>query len=61
MKKFNYNKAEADLYDVGCHHSEDIFDYTTDKGRDSFLREHGLNPEKYYKDDGNDKNRRGRW
>ena len=25
--RFNYDKAEADLYDSGCHHSEDIYGY----------------------------------
>lgn len=48
MDKFNYDKAEADLYDVGCPYSEEIYEYGSDRGRDEFLRENGLNPEKYY-------------
>ena len=43
MKKFDYGKAEADLYDSGYHKSE--------KGINDFMRENGLNPDKYYKDD----------
>ena len=50
MGKFNYDKAEADLYDAGCHHPEEIYEYTSEKGFNGFMREHGLKPEKYYKD-----------
>lgn len=51
MGKFDYNKAEADLYDAGDRYSEDIYSYRNSKYRDSYLREHGLNPEKYYTPD----------
>lgn len=51
MGKFDYDKAEADLYDAGDRYSEDIYSYRDSKYRDSYLREHGLNPEKYYKPD----------
>lgn len=47
MSKFDYNKAEADLYDVGCHFADEVYDYRTDKGFNSFMRENGLNPDKY--------------
>lgn len=50
MSDFNYDKAEADLYDSGCPYSEEIYDYGTDRGRDEFLRENGLDPSKYYND-----------
>ena len=53
MDDFDYGKAEADLYDVGCPHSEEIFEYQTERGRNEFLRENGLDPEKYHKN-GND-------
>ena len=48
MKKFDYDKAEADLYDSGCENSEEIFEYTSEKGRDSFMKENGLDPGNYY-------------
>ena len=55
MDKFNYDKAEADLYDSGCHHSEEIYDYRSEKGIRSFMRENGLNPDKYYERDNTSK------
>lgn len=51
MKKFNYGKAEADLYDSGCHDSEEIYGYRSEKGISDFMKENGLNPDKYYEDD----------
>ena len=48
MDDFNYGKAEADLYDSGCPNSEEIYEYSTDRGRDEFLRENGLNPANYH-------------
>ena len=47
MGDFNYDKAEADLYDVGCPYSEDIYGYRSEKGFDEFMRENGLNPDNY--------------
>ena len=47
MGKFDYDKAEADLYDSGCRHSEEIYGYKEGRSRDGFLREHGLDPKKY--------------
>lgn len=47
-KKFNYGKAEADLYDAGCPDSEEIYGYRSEKAIESFMRENGLDPEKYY-------------
>ena len=52
MSKFNYKKAEADLYDVGAHHPDEIYDYKSEKSFRSFMKENGLNPDKYYKPDG---------
>lgn len=46
--RFNYDKAEADLFDSGCHHSEDIYGYRSEKGINEFMRENGLNPDRYY-------------
>ena len=36
MSEFDYEKAESDLYDSGCHHSEEIYEYNTDRGRNDF-------------------------
>lgn len=47
MGKFNYDKAEADLYDVGCPHPEDVYE---DK---SILEEYGLRRSKYESTDSN--------
>lgn len=49
--KYNYGKAEADLYDIGCHDPEEIYEYRTEKGFRSHMKEHGLNPDKYIKSD----------
>lgn len=54
MKKrdgFDYRKAEADLEDIGAHHPDEIYSYRSEKALRGFMKEHGLNPEKYYKDD----------
>ena len=53
-RKFNYGKAEADLYNAGCCDSEEIYEYRTERGINEFMRENGLNPEKYYEDDKSD-------
>lgn len=53
--KYDYSKAEADLYDVGCHHSEEIYEYRSEKSFRSHMKEHGLNPDKYIKSDGKKK------
>jgi len=47
MGEFDYDRAEADLYDSGCPYSEEIYDYQTEKGRNEFMRENGLDPNKY--------------
>lgn len=49
MDEFDYDKAEADLYDVGCPDSEEIYGYTSEKGFREFMRENGLNPDNYSK------------
>ena len=49
--KYNYGKAEADLYDVGCRDPEEIYDYSSEKGFRTYMKEHGLNPDKYIKPD----------
>lgn len=48
MDKFDYDKAEADLYDSGCLDSEAIYGYRSERGRNEFMRENGLSPDKYY-------------
>ena len=49
---FDYDKAEADLYDSGCFDSEEIYGYRSEKGINEFMRENGLNPDNYYKHSG---------
>lgn len=51
-KKFNYTRAEDDLYHAGCHHSEDIFDYRSERSRHELLSEYGLKDDKYYSSNG---------
>ena len=53
MDDFDYGRAEADLYDSGCPDSEEIYGYRSEKGRNEFMRENGLNPDRYYRDSGN--------
>lgn len=47
-KNFNYRKAEADLFDVGVRHPEDVHDYSNEKSLRGYMQEHGLNPDKYF-------------
>jgi len=56
--KYNYKKAEADLEDIGCRHPDEIYEYHSEKGFRSHMKEHGLNPDKYIKPD-NDKKTSG--
>lgn len=49
--KYNYDKAEADLYEIGVRHPEDVFEYSSEKGFNEYMKEHGLNPNKYIKKD----------
>jgi len=49
--KYNYSKAEADLYDAGCRHPDEIYEYRSEKSFRSYMKEHGLNPDKYIKPD----------
>ena len=54
MKKldgFDYRKAEADLDDIGDRHPDEIYSYHSEKGVRGYMKEHGLNPDKYYKPD----------
>ena len=53
--KYNYSKAEADLYDVGCRHPEEVYEYRSEKSFRNHMKEHGLNPDKYIKPDKNKK------
>ena len=48
-KNFDYDKAEADLEDIGVRHADDIFDYSRDKDLRDFMEEHDLNPKDYFK------------
>lgn len=52
MAKFDYKKAEADLYDVGARHPDEIYEYKSEKAIRSYMKENGLKPDKYYKPDG---------
>ena len=54
LKGFDYKKAEADLDGVGAHHPDEIYSYHSEKAVRGYMKEHGLNPDKYYKPD--DKN-----
>ena len=54
MKKldgFDYRKAEADLDDIGVRHPDEIYSYHSEKAVRGYMKEHGLNPDKYYKSD----------
>ena len=52
MSKFDYKKAEADLYDSGARHPDEIYEYKSEKAIRGYMKENGLNPDKYYKPDG---------
>lgn len=53
MDNFNYSKAEADLYDVGACYPEEVYEYRSEKALRGYLREYGLDPDKYIKPSGN--------
>ena len=53
MSKFNYKKAEADLHDAGARHPDEIYEYKSEKAIRGYMKENGLNPDKYYKQNGN--------
>lgn len=52
LKGFDYKKAEADLDDIGTRHPDEIYSYHSEKAVRGYMKEHGLNPDKYYKPDG---------
>ena len=52
LKGFDYKKAEADLDGVGARHPDEIYSYHSEKAVRGYMKEHGLNPDKYYKPDG---------
>lgn len=52
MAKFDYKKAEADLYDSGARHPDEIYEYKSEKAIRGYMKENGLKPDKYYKPDG---------
>lgn len=52
MPKFDYKKAETDLFDSGAHHPDEIYEYKSEKAIRGYMKENGLNPDKYYKPDG---------
>ena len=47
-RKFDYRKAEDDLYNSGCRYSDEIYAYRSEESIGKFLKENGLDPEKYY-------------
>lgn len=55
MSKFDYKKAEADLYDSGARHPDEIYEYKSEKAIRGYMKENGLNPDKYYRPDGKSK------
>ena len=56
-KNFDYRKAEADLFDAGVRHPEDIHDYSNEKSLRGYMREHGLKPDKYFTSKADDKSK----
>ena len=52
LKGFDYKKAEADLDGIGARHPDEIYSYHSEKAVRGYMKEHGLNPDKYYKPDG---------
>ena len=52
LKEFDYKKAEADLDGVGARHPDEIYSYHSEKAVRGYMKEHGLNPDKYDKSDG---------
>lgn len=52
MAKFDYKKAEADLHDSGARHPDEIYEYKSEKAIRGYMKENGLNPDKYYKPNG---------
>ena len=57
MKNFDYGRAEADLEEMGHPCPDEVYDYKTEKGFNTFLRENGLNPERYsHENDGGNSN-----
>ena len=48
-KKYDYGKAEADLYDVGARFPEDVYEYSSEKSFRRHMKEYGLNPDRYLK------------
>lgn len=54
LKGFDYKKAEADLDGVGARHPDEIYSYHSERAVRGYMKEHGLNPDKYYKPDRKD-------
>lgn len=59
VKNFDYGRAEADLEDMGHPCPDEVYDYKTEKGFNTFLRENGLNPERYSHGDSGSSNNSG--
>lgn len=53
--KYNYDKAMADLHDVGSRHPDEIYEYRSEKAFRSHMKEHGLNPDRYIRSEGTKK------
>lgn len=49
--KYDYGKAEADLYESGSRHPESVYEYRSEKSFRSYMKENGLNPDRYAKSD----------
>ncbi|MBO7377121.1 MAG: hypothetical protein J6V01_08495 [Clostridia bacterium] len=52
-KKFDYRQAEDDLHQSGCHYSDEVYAYRSEKDLRQFMKENGLDADKYFKDTGN--------
>ena len=60
MKNFDYGRAEADLEEMGHPCPEEVYDHRSEKSFNAFMRENGLNPDRYgHKSGGSDPNAGG--
>ena len=50
-KDFDYRKAAADLDGAGAHDPDEIYEYRSEKAIRSYMSEHGLRADKYFKQD----------
>ena len=58
-KDFDYKRAEADLEDAGYTYADEIYSYSSEKGLKGFMREHGLDEDKYFNHSDDSQNNQG--